>query len=93
MKHEHKYKYTDFFQELWNISDEIIAECGIDVHITDIYLADINTFIDDDKHTKKVIKKLGKKYKTDLYFVDGNTPIALIALVILEDKECKICNK
>ena len=81
-----KKNYNNFFREIWNIGDDIIAMCGIKIHITDIYLATITDFTRDTEEANEVIVKLAKKYKiTGRWFVNTTTPIALIALSILEN--------
>jgi len=79
--------YHELFCDIWKLGDEIIAMCDIKEHITDIYLASISDFTSNENETNKVIAKLQKKYKMGKrWSVDMYTPIALIALAILEHR-------
>jgi hypothetical protein len=88
-----KNNYHQFFCELWSLSDDLIAMCGIKEHITDIYLASILDFVSDNKKAVKILKKIQKKYHIRKYwpFVE-DTPIALLALSILEH-QCSCTKK
>lgn len=79
-----KKKEIPVCQQIWNIADEIIADCGIKDHITDIYLATPCDFLSEEKEWKRI----RKKRKLPEYF-DWHTSLALLALWIYEDKTCK----
>ncbi len=72
----------------YEIIDEIIApECGIGSVVADLYLADIGTYTSGDKQSQKIINKIYRKYKIPKMSVllTDHTPIALLALAILEE--------
>ena len=77
-----KSKSTEFFHKIYKICDEIIADCGVTEHMTDYYLACCSDFLYEDKD----FKKINKKYNLDNRF-DRLTPVALIALYVLDNRE------
>lgn len=77
-----KSKSTEFFHEIYKICDEIIADCGITMHLTDYYLACCSDFLKEEKG----FEKIDKKYNLNDRF-DSRTPVALIALYVLDNRE------
>lgn len=71
----------DFFRRIYEITDEIIVDCGITEHIADIYLACPADFLTEEKEWEAI----RKKWKIDLRF-EWTDPLALIALNILENE-------
>lgn len=72
----------DFIQQIWDEANDIIEMCGISIHMTDIYFACISDFTEDEKHSKKVLKMLEKKYNIKLshYTFYDDMPLALLVL-------------
>ena len=72
----------------YDILDNIVCPlAGIGSPLADLYLADINDHTFDEKIDKKVLKKISEKYKVDLEHsgLDAETPLALLALYIIEN--------
>ena len=78
-----KCKKIQACQEIWDITDKIIADCGVKIHMTDIYLASPANFLEEEKDWEKI----RKKWKLESYF-DWQTKLALLALSIWEDRNC-----
>lgn len=76
-----------FIKKIWDIGDEIIAFFGIDEHVTDIYLADPAVFIGENEKTWEDFKK---KFDIEITPFEDRTPIALLALMIYDQRYC--CN-
>lgn len=77
MKEETK---EEFLKELWTFADVLVADMGIEMHMTDIYLANLLDF-GDENEALEVLKKHG------LVGFEPNTPLALLALAKIEGRE------
>lgn len=69
----------------YDIIDRIISPvCGISGVVADLYVCDILLYADDDKQAERIVRKVCKKYSLPITLVQTTTPIALIALMVIE---------
>lgn len=70
----------------YDILDNIVGPaCGASNILADLYLVDVATYAIEEELCEKIVKKIVRKYKIGGYLVTEVTPIALIALIILEE--------
>jgi len=85
--------YTELRKIAYDIIDNIICPvCGISEVVADLWLADIETYVqEDDKQREKILGMIEEKYnlkENELHYVDAYTPLIMIALFLyLRDRK------
>lgn len=70
----------------YDILDDIIGPATRCSNIlAELYLVDVATYAAGEKLCEKIVKKICRKYRVEAYLINENTPIALMALIILEN--------